>query len=84
LPIADVDSARASGMRLRVRRARGLVSEVLAGRAPGAPFELAQGVLFALIAASSTVIDVSVFWLLTRRGHLGWRSHGMRLDGAYR
>ena len=70
MPIADVDTARASAMPLRVQRARGLASDVLAGRVPGAPFELAQPVLFALIGASSTVIDVSLFWLLTHRGHL--------------
>lgn len=70
MPIADVDTARASAMPLRVQRAGGLASDILAGRVPGAPFELAQPVLFALIGASSTMIDVSLFWLLTHRGHL--------------
>jgi len=75
LPIADVDtvvsSGRASGPASgRVQRASGLAPEALAGRVPGALFNLAQPMLFALVAASSAVIDVSLFWLLTHRGHL--------------
>jgi putative flippase GtrA len=57
-------------MGLHVQRARALASDVLAGRVPRVPFELAQPMLFALIGASSSIIDLSVFWLLTRRGHL--------------
>jgi putative flippase GtrA len=55
-----------------VQRVREVASSSLAER--GAAFSAVkfalQPVLFALVGASSAVIDVSIFWLLTSRGHL--------------
>jgi putative flippase GtrA len=41
-----------------------------ARQAPATRLGLAQPILFALVGASSTLVDVSLFWLLTRRGQL--------------
>jgi putative flippase GtrA len=71
LPIADVETLRAPGSHVLVERARRFASESLGGRrAPGARFDPAQPILFALVGASSAVLDVSMFWLLTRQGQL--------------
>ena len=42
----------------------------LAGRQAPARCGFTQPILFALVSASSAVVDVSMFWLLTRRGQL--------------
>jgi putative flippase GtrA len=68
LPITDVDTPRASGGRV-LERARVSLC-FLAGRVPVTRFGLAQPILFALVGASSTVVDASLFCLLTRRGQL--------------
>ena len=68
MPIADVDTPRASGSRVLVRARVALY--FLAGRTPATRSHLAQPILFALVGASSTVVDVSMFCLLTRRGQL--------------
>jgi putative flippase GtrA len=69
LPIADVDTPRASGSRV-LARAR-VAWCFLAGRqAQATRCGFTQPILFALVAASSAAVDVSTFWLLTRRGQL--------------
>jgi putative flippase GtrA len=68
LPIADVDIPRASGSRVLARARIGLC--FLAGRDAPARCGFTQPILFALVGASSAVVDVSMFWLLTRRGQL--------------
>ena len=69
MPITDVDTPRASGSRVHLGARVGLC--FLAGReAPATRCGFTQPILFALVGASSAVVDVSMFWLLTRRGQL--------------
>jgi putative flippase GtrA len=73
MPIADIDNPRASGIRLLERASGGAlhwIDWLAHHRALGGRFGLAQPILFALVGAASAVVDVSLFWLLTRRGQL--------------